>query len=98
METRVIKSLNRRDAKLIDKQIDTLGIRASLRSRNETERKMAIQKLLENIWWLVEGYSPRKIGDLLTSIYLVGFSHNLFIALIRYLTEFRRRAELHRSS
>ena len=58
---------------------------------------MAIQKLLVSNWWLVKGYSPRKIGDLLTSIYLVGFSHNLFVTLIRYLTEFRRRAELHRS-
>ncbi len=46
----------------------------------------------------MEDYSPRKIGDLLMSIYLVGFSHNLFIAPIKYLTEFRRSAELHRSS
>ncbi len=48
MYTKVIKSVNRRDAKLIEKQIDTLGIRASLRARNETERKMAIQKLLDS--------------------------------------------------
>jgi hypothetical protein len=98
MQTRVIKSVNRRDAKFMNKQIDTLGIRASLRSRNDTERKMAIHKLLDSNWWLVEGYSPRKIGDLLASIYLVGFSHNLFIAPIKFLKEFRRRAELHRGS
>ena len=59
---------------------------------------MAIKKLLKNNWWLVEGYSPRKIGDLLKSIYLVGFSHNLLITPILHLTEFRRRAEPHRSS
>ena len=98
MLTKVIKSVNRRDAKDINKCIDKLGIRDSLRSRNETERDLAIQKLLDSNWWLVEGYSPRKIGDLLTSIYLVSFSHNLFIAPIRFLREFRRRAQCYKDN
>ena len=32
------------------------------------------------------------------SIYLVGFSHNLFITTIKYLREFRRRAEVFKSN
>jgi len=97
MQTRVIKSVNRRDAKVLNKSIDQLSIRRSLRSTCDSERKMAIQILLDRNWWLVEGYSAKKIGDLLTSIYLVGFSHNLFIAPIRYLRESRRRAEVFRN-
>ena len=93
IETKVIKSINKHDLKTTEKSIDKLGIRKSLRSKNSVKRKMAISLLLDHNWWLVEGYTPKQIGNMLSCIYGVGFSWNLFGTPIAYLTEFRRRAE-----